>query len=44
MNELEVKRKLGRTRLRWEATIKMGLKHIGWEGVDGTYLTQDRYN
>jgi hypothetical protein len=46
---LSVQRKLEKIRwLRkhggtWEANIKMNLKVIGWEGVDGTGLYQHRY-
>jgi hypothetical protein len=32
----------GRYRCRWEDTIKIDLKEMGWEGVDWTYLAQDR--
>jgi hypothetical protein len=38
----EGKRALGRPRDRWENTIIMGLREIGWEGVGWIYLTQDR--
>jgi hypothetical protein len=30
------------TRCRWEDIIKMGLKEIGWKGVDWIDLAQDR--
>lgn len=33
---------LGRPMLRWEANIKMDLREIGFECVDGVYLTLDR--
>jgi hypothetical protein len=32
------KRPLGRHVRRWEDNIKMGLKEVGWEGVDWIYL------
>jgi hypothetical protein len=31
---LEVKRPLGRLRHRWVDNIKMGLRGIGWSGMD----------
>jgi hypothetical protein len=37
LGNLEGKRLLGRSRPRWEYNIKMGLKDMGWVGVD--YLT-----
>jgi hypothetical protein len=36
------KRPLGRPRPRWEDSIKMDLRQIGWGGVDGIDLDQDR--
>jgi hypothetical protein len=36
------KRRLGRSRRRWENAIRMGLREIGWEGVDWIRLAQDR--
>jgi hypothetical protein len=30
----ERKRALGRTRRRWEVTIRIGLREIGWEVAD----------
>jgi hypothetical protein len=38
----EGKRTLGRPRRRWEDNIRMGLREIGWEGVDWMHLVQDR--
>jgi hypothetical protein len=35
------KRQLGRPRRRWVDNIKMDLRAIGWEGVDGIDLAQD---
>jgi hypothetical protein len=35
-------RPLGRPRRRWENIIKMNLGEIGWGGVDGIGLAQDR--
>ena len=31
-----------KTRYIWEDNIKMGLKEIGWEGVDWINVAQDR--
>jgi hypothetical protein len=36
------KRELGRPRHRWEDTIRMDLKEIGWKGADCICVTQDR--
>jgi hypothetical protein len=38
----EGKRPLGRPRCRWVENIKMGLREIGWDGVDWINLAQDR--
>jgi hypothetical protein len=38
----EGKRSLGRPRRRWEDTIKMDLREIGWGGMGWIDLTQDR--
>jgi hypothetical protein len=38
----EGKRLLGRSRRRWDYNIKIGLREIGWEGVDWMHLTQYR--
>jgi hypothetical protein len=38
----EVKRPLGRHRLKWEHNIKMVLREPGWGNVDWINLTQDR--
>jgi hypothetical protein len=37
----EEKRPLGRPRRRWVDNIKMGLREIGWGGMDWIYLAQD---
>jgi hypothetical protein len=37
----EGKRPLGRPRRRWVDNIKMGLREIGWDGMDWIDLTQD---
>jgi hypothetical protein len=29
-------------RRRWEDNIRMDLRIVGWEGVDWTYLAEDR--
>jgi hypothetical protein len=36
------KRPLGRPRCRWVDNIKMGLREIGWGGMDWIDLAQDR--
>jgi hypothetical protein len=36
------KRPHGRCRHRLEDNIRMDLREVGWEGVDWTYLAQDR--
>jgi hypothetical protein len=36
------KRPLGRPRRRWMDNIKMGLREIGWDGVDWIGLVQDK--
>jgi hypothetical protein len=38
----EGKRPLGRPRCRWEDSIRMDLREIGWEGVNWIHLAQDR--
>jgi hypothetical protein len=38
----EGKRLLGRPRRRWVDNIKMGLREIGWVGMDWIDLAQDR--
>jgi len=38
----EGKRRLGRSRRRWENNIIMNLREICWEGVDWMQLAQDR--
>jgi hypothetical protein len=38
----EGKRSVGRPRRRWVDNIKMGLREIGWDGMDSIDLAQDR--
>jgi hypothetical protein len=38
----EGKRPLGRHRPIWEDNIKMGLREVGWGGMDRIHLAQDR--
>jgi hypothetical protein len=38
----EGKRPLGRPRRSWVDNIKMGLREIGWDGVDWSGMAQDR--
>jgi hypothetical protein len=38
----EGKRPLGRPRRRWEYSIKMDLREVGWGGMDWIGLSQDR--
>jgi hypothetical protein len=42
MGEPEGKKPLGRPIRRWVVSIKIGLKEIGWSGVDWIDLAQDR--
>jgi hypothetical protein len=37
----EGKRPLGRPKLRWVDNIKMGLREIGWSGMDWIDVSQD---
>jgi hypothetical protein len=38
----EGKKPLGRPRRRWEDNIKIGLREIGFEGVDWIHMARDR--
>jgi hypothetical protein len=38
----EGRRPLGRPRHRWDNTIKMDLREVGWGGIDWVDLAQDR--
>jgi len=38
----EGKRPLERPTCRWEDNIRMDFREVGWEGVVGLYLTQNR--
>jgi len=38
----EVRRPLGRQRLRWEDNIKMDLQEVGWRNMNWIELAQDR--
>jgi hypothetical protein len=38
----EGKRLLGRPRRRWVDNIKIGLREIGWDGMDWIDLAEDR--
>ena len=42
MGKSEGKRPLGRSRLRWEDSVKMDLREVGWGGMDWINLAQDR--
>jgi hypothetical protein len=42
MEKLEGKRMLCGPRHRYDGTIKMGIKEIGWEDVDWVDFAQDR--
>jgi hypothetical protein len=42
MRELEGKRPLGRPRRRWADNIKIDLREIGWGGMYGVQLAEDR--
>jgi hypothetical protein len=39
----EGKRPFRRLRHRWEDSIRMDLKEIGWRGVDWMHLAQDKF-
>jgi hypothetical protein len=38
----EGERPVGRPRRRWADNIKLGLREIGWDGMDQIDLAQDR--
>jgi hypothetical protein len=38
----ERKRSFRSPRPRWKDNIRMGIREIGWEGVDWMHLAQDR--
>jgi hypothetical protein len=38
----ELSRPFGRPRLRWEDSIKMNLRQMGWGGMDWIDLARDR--
>jgi hypothetical protein len=42
VGETKRKRPLGRPRHRWVDNIKMGLREIGWDGVEWIDLAQDK--
>jgi hypothetical protein len=42
MGKPEGKRPLERQRRRWEDGIRMGLREIGWGGLEWIHLAQDR--
>jgi hypothetical protein len=42
VGKLEGRRPLGRHRHRWEDNIKMDLQKVGYAGMDGIELAQDR--
>jgi hypothetical protein len=42
VGKLERKRPLGRQRRRWVDNIKMGLREIGWDGMDWIDLAHGR--
>jgi hypothetical protein len=43
MGKPEGKKPLGRSRRKWVDNVKIGLREIGWSGVDWIGLTEDRY-
>jgi hypothetical protein len=43
MGKPERKRPLGRPRCRWVDNIKIGLREIGWSGMDWIDLAQHRH-
>jgi hypothetical protein len=42
MGNPEEKRPLGRPKRRWVHNIKIGLREIGWDGMDWIDLARDR--
>jgi hypothetical protein len=42
VGEPEGKRSLGKPIRRWVSNIKMGIREIGWNGMDWMNLAQDR--
>jgi hypothetical protein len=38
----EIKRSLGRLKLRWVGNIKMDRKYVGWDGMDRIDISYDR--
>jgi hypothetical protein len=42
VGKLQVNRPLRRPRCRWEDSIKMDLREVGWGGMDWINLAQDR--
>jgi hypothetical protein len=42
LENLKVKRQIGRRRPRWEDNIRVDIREIGWEGVDWIRQAQDR--
>jgi hypothetical protein len=38
----EGRRLVGRPKHRWENTIKMDLREVGWRGMDWVNLAEDR--
>ena len=42
LGKLEGKRPLGRPRRRWEDTIKLDLREVGWDPGDWIALAEDR--
>jgi len=38
----EEKRPFGRPRCRWEDSVRMHFREIGWEDVDWVHLVQDK--
>ena len=43
MGKPEGKRRLGRSRRRWEDNIKVDLQEVGCEGMDWNERAEDRY-
>jgi hypothetical protein len=39
---LKERGRLGRPKLRWKDNIKMNVKGIEWEGMDGSHMAQNR--
>jgi hypothetical protein len=42
LENLDMKRPLGRLKRRWEDNIRMDLMEVGWKDVDWIHIAEDR--